>query len=274
VVDLRQFSFLNVLPVELRAAAYHRFYQHQLSEWRARFDEAPLLFAPSVRMDLCSTDVAHGEIALAGFYELGLTRSVVRAAREGGLMVDVGANYGYFSLLWASAGAANRVVAFEPSPRVITALRHNVALNQFAPQIDVRSAAAGQAAGTQWFTLGSTDQTGWGGLLLTPAPDAVPVEVVRLDQALDATQPIAFLKIDAEGADTWVLYGAEGLLARRLVRRIHFERNLPRMRALGISEHEAVEFLRGLGFRVRTRGSPGSEVTNVEAWAAGPTHQS
>ena len=78
-------------------------------------------------MRLRPGDVAHGEIAFLGFTELGLTRVVAERARQGGLLVDVGANWGYFTLLWLAARADNRVVAVEASPRNLEALRENLA---------------------------------------------------------------------------------------------------------------------------------------------------
>lgn len=68
----------------------------------------------------------HGCIAFLGFYELPLTRRIVKLAQKGGLLVDVGANYGYFSLLWGSQKKGNRTIAFEASPRNHEAIEANV----------------------------------------------------------------------------------------------------------------------------------------------------
>ena len=257
---------LRFLPIRLRPSVYYRFYRHRHEHWRELFRGAPLLCAPKVRMDLCCTDVSHGHIAFTGFYELDLTQAITRASREGGLLVDVGANYGYFSLLWAAGNPNNHVVAFEASPRNLPALKRNVEINGFDQQIEVRGVAVGRDAESLLFTPGPEDQTGWGGFAPDAGRDAVRVEVVRLDEDLSCDRPVEFLKIDVEGADTWVLYGAERLLDRKRVRRIHFEQNKARMRALGIAEEEAASFLHRLGYRVKPLGNPNSDVVDYYAW--------
>jgi hypothetical protein len=71
--------------------------------------------------------------------------------------------------------------------------------------------------------------------------------MVRLDHALP-DQTIDVLKIDVEGADTWVLQGCETLLEQKRVRHIFFEQNEARMKPLGIGRDEAVTFLRSVGY--------------------------
>ena len=70
-------------------------------------------------------------------YELELTRRLCDLARRGGTFVDVGANLGYFSLLWAAQNPGNRCVAFEASPRNLDLLRRNVARNSLGGRVEV-----------------------------------------------------------------------------------------------------------------------------------------
>jgi hypothetical protein len=92
--------------------------------------------------------------------------------------------------------------------------------------------------------------------------------VVRVDEVVDRDQPIALLKIDAEGADTWVLEGCEGLLRVRAVREVWYEQNRPRMDALGISLNVARDYLRSLGYQSFPQTDP--DLAVVE-WRAVPT---
>lgn len=77
--------------------------------------------APSIAMhDLIVGDVISGQIALTGFYEYELSKKIVNLGKtsdRGGLLVDVGANLGYFSLLWLGADERNEAIAIEASPR-------------------------------------------------------------------------------------------------------------------------------------------------------------
>src|SRR2546423_1316289 len=100
-----------------------------------RVDGFPLVFAPVALKNVISRDYGHRFIAWCGFYDLALTRSLSVLARQGGLLVDVGANVGYFSVLWSGLDAHNRVLAFEPSPRNVCLLRGNVAVQKHPERI-------------------------------------------------------------------------------------------------------------------------------------------
>jgi FkbM family methyltransferase len=212
-----------------------------------------LAFDKNLRLDLSGNDVAHRSIIFNGFYELELSKAISKLGREGGVMVDVGANYGYFSCLWASKNSANKVFAFEASPLNVGPLKNNIRKNALDDRVTVLPTALGKEKGTFKFTLGNEEkQTGWGGLSIDPLADTVEVEVDTLDSfaADNGISQIDVLKIDTEGADTWVLYGCKELLKTKSVRNIFFECNVPRMKLLDISEGEAQEFLEDLGYVV------------------------
>jgi FkbM family methyltransferase len=215
-------------------------------------------------MELIPGDVISDSIAFTGVYELPLSRRLFRLARRGGTLIEVGANLGYFTLLWAAANPANRVFAFEAAPRNVELLTRNVARNGFDPRVRVFPQAAGREAGALAFDPGPAGQTGWGGFA---ADGPVTVDVVRVDQAAEYPPEIAVLKVDVEGADAWALRGCERLLRERRVRQIWFEQNKPRMRALGIPADEAQRFLRSVGYDPRPRSDPRRELVE---WSAVP----
>ena len=202
-------------------------------------------------------------IAYTGVYDLALTQRVASLAQRGGMFIDVGANLGYFSLLWAAANSANRVIAFEPSPRNLDLLRDNIDRNRLPSQIEVIARAAGRAPGRLPFDVGPPEQTGWGGFTISPSPQSIEVDVARIDQVV-APQPIALLKVDVEGADTWALMSCEALLRSRAIAEIRFEQNGTRMRALGIHTDAAPFYLAGLGYAARPLTRDGDD------WVATP----
>lgn len=216
-------------------------------------------------MSLWPTDEGHSNIAFTGFYELHLSKRLNDHARHGGLMIDVGANYGYFSLLWAAASSQNRVIAFEASPRNHAALHRNVTLNGLDSQVEVREMAVGREAGELCFSLGTQEQTGWGGFSDSATETTVEVPVVTLDSSVSEHELVDVLKIDVEGADTWVLYGSKKLLETKRIRHVYFEQNKERMRLLGIRENEASEFLRKVGYTVKPLSDPNSGLAEYYA---------
>lgn len=208
-------------------------------------------------------DTISGNIAFNGFYELELSREIARLSKVGSLFVDVGANMGYFSLLWAGLNPRARVIAFEAAPRNIKLIAHNIDQNGLADRIALVPKAAGHKTGTVHFNTGPIDQTGWGGISIDASANNVEVPLVRLDEELP-DEVIDVLKIDVEGADTWVLYGCEQLLRKRQIRRIFFEQNSVRMAELGIGANEAMDFLASVGYACIPFGQGGGE------WVAYP----
>jgi FkbM family methyltransferase len=256
---------MRILPPRLRLSLWARYYRGREGETAGLYDHASLEFARGVRMRVLPGDVISDAIAFTGIYELALTRRVIDLAAGNGLFVEVGANLGYFSLLWAAASPSNRVMAIEASPRNIPILSENVARNRMEAQIRVLGVAAGASSGQMTFDPGPVDQTGWGGLTASGVPGALLVDVVRLDEVIAADQEVALLKIDTEGADTWVLEGCERLLRRRAVREIWFEQNRPRMQALGIDADRAAAWLRQQRYDARPEGDPGAELVEWRA---------
>ena len=212
------------------------------------------LFGKNVKMDLLETDFGHRRIMMNGFYELGLSREISKLAKNGGVLFDVGANYGYYSCMWASHNIKNKVFAFEASPNNINPLTNNIQKNNLNSQVTLNQLAMGKEKGKLRFNLALEEsQSGWGGLTIDKNTESVEVDVDTLDNyaAENGIEQIDVLKIDTEGADTWVLYGAKRLLEEKRINHIHFEFNLPRMKLLGISPDEAPNFLKGVGYQIQ-----------------------
>jgi FkbM family methyltransferase len=246
----------HLRPFWLQDKLYWRLFDKTASERPWLFENAQLRFAPSVKLKLQPTDTSHKRIAVLGFVELELTKQISALAQDGGVMLDIGANYGYFTCLWAAARSSNQVVAFEAAPKNFDALQHNVERNRLGAQVSLVQKAVGKESGKMSFSLGQSDQTSWGGLSLEQKKDSVEVNVITLDDFFAEKQapPIQVLKIDTEGADTWVLRGAERLLRSGKIRHIFFEVNLPRMAELGIDPNEAPELLQRFGYEVKHIG--------------------
>lgn len=214
-----------------------------------------LEFAPSVSMRVMPGDWIGDSIAMTGVYDLRLSRFVRRFARRGGLMVDVGANVGYFSLLWATAREGNRVIAFEPSPAAAPYIDQNVATNNLTSRIDVRHAAVGNENGElQFDTCIEWGQLGWGHKATAESKSVVTVPAVRLDDALADEPEIAFLKIDIEGLDELAILGAEKLLRAKRIAYLQWEENLDCMKSHGFTPGLAVELVRTCGYQATKIG--------------------
>ncbi|WP_395750203.1 FkbM family methyltransferase [Prosthecobacter sp.] len=199
-------------------------------------------------MNLLPKDCGHQPIAYTGIYEWPVTKRMAKLARAGGCLVDVGANAGYFSLLWCGLNRANHAEAFEALPANVDRLRKNIEINEMQDLIRLHAHALGRTDGVIAFETGQSEQSGWGGIASAESKAIIEVPVRRLDPMFNETDGPITVKIDCEGADSWVMEGAKELLSRPMVRNVFFEVNEPRQLALGIPMDASQQILRGLGF--------------------------
>jgi hypothetical protein len=81
------------------------------------------------RMKLELSDWVDQHIFATGDYEPDVVAVIRNCLHQGMTAVDVGANVGFFSLLFAKLiGPSGNVLAFEPQPVVLTRLRENIRL--------------------------------------------------------------------------------------------------------------------------------------------------
>jgi FkbM family methyltransferase len=210
----------------------------------------PLVFGHFSVNELHPTDHGHRFLAWCGFYDLRLSRTLAGLASVGGVLVDVGANIGYFSLLWTAYNRKNTALAFEASPRNQTILRANIAANRLCQRVDIYPFALGKSESIAAFDPGPAEQSGWGGLSLSASDRTIQIRVSPLDAFIPADKPISVLKVDTEGADLWVLMGAQNLLRRKQIQNIFYESNVERMQLLGIEPDEPTTFLNRFNYKI------------------------
>jgi FkbM family methyltransferase len=170
-------------------------------------DGGTILLAP---WDLLISDV----IRTTGVWEPDVTALVRRVVRAGSVVVDVGANVGYFTVLAAGlVGPAGRVVAFEPSPANVQLLLGSVVANGFT-NVDVWPLALSDRHVVLPL---HTDDVSTNATLVT-AGDASSTWVVgaRGDDLLTRVEPTGscLVKIDVEGFEHSVLLGMTNFLRR------------------------------------------------------------
>lgn len=136
-------------------------------------------------------------------------RQILRRLLGPGIsVVDVGANIGYYALLFARlTGPEGRILAVEPEPDNLIELRRNLTHNRIAGA-EVIAAAAGREDGETWLERGINGRVSTGGV------GGVRVALRRLDTLL-AGRPVDLIKIDVEGYEGEVLAGAAETLAGR-----------------------------------------------------------
>jgi FkbM family methyltransferase len=147
-------------------------------------------------------------------FEVDEADFVRRVVGSGEIVVDAGANVGYFTMLLASlVGSGGKVHAFEPLERNAALLDRSVRENRFDDRVVVLRAAVGARSG-QGQVLAIRDGLNSGTAFLSADPpgawdgyDAHAVPVVALDEYPFAGR-LAFVKLDVEGAEMLAVRGA------------------------------------------------------------------
>ncbi|KAI9033202.1 S-adenosyl-L-methionine-dependent methyltransferase [Hyaloraphidium curvatum] len=141
-----------------------------------------------------------------------------------GIVLDVGANIGVFSLFAASRGAP-RVIAFEPNPRNAAKLRQSISANAgFKNIITVLEAGVSNVTGTAEFSA-PVGNSGMGRIShdkIQPnkrhAKGFVSkVRMVSIDSSVPKNAEVSFMKIDVEGNELFALRSATALIQSQRV---------------------------------------------------------
>lgn len=219
------------------------------------------LFGDTVEADGHLLDVEPHDRAVGarlrrrGIWAAAETELCKREIREGMRAVDVGANIGYFTLLFARlVGPTGHVYAFEPEPRNFELLQRNVARNRYTNVTAVPKAVARVSGSQRLFK--SPDNLGDHRLAHGPAGrDWVEVSVVALDEFFAAGACVDFVKLDIQGAECGALHGARALLERSKPVCLITEFWPAGIRAFGDDPEQYLRELWALGFRMWVIGS-------------------
>ena len=179
--------------------------RHGARLFRVRAErEAELFFG--VSMTVVLPEVISEQIYTYGLFDETVTWLVLQAVHKGDVVIDIGAHFGYFSLLFSHlVGQHGKVLSFEPTPSTFTVLQKNVSAYG---NITALSLAAGSETGecaisdyglkySAWNTL--AEESRMPDVLNSHDSNRVIVKVVRLDDCLvqEAVRP-SLIKIDAE----------------------------------------------------------------------------
>jgi len=165
-------------------------------------------------------------LAIYGTREELETEVIKRELKKGMVVVDIGANIGYYALLEASiVSRSGRVYAVEPYPQSYKLLKKNIKLNQYSDIIEVEQIAISDKGGKSKLYLGKaanvhslTDYSNkWG------KHGYIKVETVAIDKFLEDKGRVDFVRMDIEGHERQVIGRLIDTLGHRKPPKILFE---------------------------------------------------
>jgi FkbM family methyltransferase len=167
------------------------------------------------------------------------------------VVLDIGANVGYYTLLAARAvGASGKVYAFEPAPNNYALLCQNIRDNGYTNVVTIPKAVADRSGKVRLYldpkNLGSHNLSGGATTFAS-----VEVEAAALDEYFHGYEdPIDVIKVDAEGAEALILQGMRDLLRRNAKLALFTEFHPRAMESLGSSPEAYIAQLTQLGFNM------------------------
>jgi FkbM family methyltransferase len=134
---------------------------------------------------------------------------------EGDVVIDVGANVGYYTILAAKrVGRHGRVVAFEPEPSNFAILQGNVTAFRFENVVLERKAVTSRTIKTRLY-LSPRAKGDHRSYDPHDGRESVEIDGVALDDYFRGFErPIAAIKIDIQGAEMDAVLGMKALLDR------------------------------------------------------------
>ena len=173
------------------------------------------------RMHVRFPDTIQSYVYFFGVWEPGITAYITQALKPGDVVIDIGANVGYDTLLASHlVGPTGHVHAIEASPHVHHLLTENLALNQTRNVTAYHVAVCALACDVPVYLH---DAVNLGGTTIVPAVAArraacleTTVPGLPLGAIIDEATILnaRLIKIDVEGAESLVVQGFASLLPR------------------------------------------------------------
>jgi FkbM family methyltransferase len=218
--------------------------------FRVQADEEFDVVREGLRWRLNPADFVHADVFWLGRKDFYDVYHLQRMLKPGHVFFDVGANFGYYSMVLASRLNKQCVIhAFEPNPPTLVRLRHHVSINGMQDVVHVHDIALSDQAGTA--ALATKEGNSGGTNVVVSDATSTQVQLTTLDTFCDA-QGLArldALKIDVEGFEERVLLGGQRTL-RRWRPVLLLELEPARLRDKQTSVERVVHLLHELGYEL------------------------
>ncbi len=204
-------------------------------------------------------------LSTIGFSEPFIRDTFRKEVKPGEVVVDIGANIGYHTLLLAKlVGNEGKVYAFEPHPENFSLLRKNVEVNGYKNIIIEQKAVSDKKGKVKLYLAGDKRTTRHSLLKYENTKEEwVEAESITLDEYFK-DKKINFIKMDIEGAEHYAVLGMSKLLKKNKKIKMILEFTPARLEELGIKPKEHIKLLQNLGFNLLNVNERDTVLENFE----------
>ncbi len=196
-------------------------------------------------------DVGFGQhMANEGYWEYWLTQFFVETVQPGDVVLDIGANHGYYSVLSADlVGPSGRVICVEANPTLCKLMQWTLDVNHYGPRAEILNIALTDAEAPEEVAFYVPNHEPKNGCILHPQQDLnalrgqgdiIPVQARRMTE--EELPKLDFVKIDVEGAEMAVLRGLAPILLQHrplMIIEVNFGRGYTYHELSEVFDHKA-----------------------------------
>jgi len=147
-------------------------------------------------------------------YEEFTSNIIENLAQNIDLFIDIGAHYGYYSLLVGQANPNCEIIAFEPAPTNYEILNKNIELNQLKNARAVNQAVSNKNEQVSFNISTASDNCAFIDQLATPTLKQINIQSIPLSELLSEKKGLrTLIRIDAEGHELKILEGFRKILS-------------------------------------------------------------
>ncbi len=154
-----------------------------------------------------------------GLHEQNEVKFIGKFTQKGWIVFDIGANAGFYSLLFSKKCWNGKIIAFEPSGREWRRLLEHIEINH-CKNIVAENLAVGDCSRTMQLYIHEEQNMGMNSLKPDNRfryIDKEPIKMISLDQYFSEhheLKALDFIKIDVEGFESEVVEGARDILLK------------------------------------------------------------
>ena len=194
-------------------------------------------------------------LSINKIYEKNETNFVKDSVNKGDIVIDIGANIGYYTLMFAKlVGDTGKIYSFEPDPRNFFILEKNIQINGYNNVILEKKAVSNKLGKSTLYVNENSAESS----MHKPnnVINEIYVDLITLDNYFEVNSITPdFIKIDIEGYELNALKGMESILQSSNKTKIMIEYNPLTKKELKSDPMDNLTFLSELGFKFKDLNS-------------------